>query len=920
MNYSATENIPRSVRNLFAFLIAVLAACLVTNAQQTSCLRIDGNVSDPSGAAVAQAQVQAGTKKSTTDAAGHFVLSCAAPGTLTVEANGFASGTAQIAASPNGTAHVDIHLAVAAAETSVQVNADASTPMDTESGASTTTISDTEVMQLPDDPDDMLQQLQLLAAAGGGGATGATVVVDGFQNGSTMPPKSAIASIRINPDPVSPEYERPNAEGGGRIEITTKPGLDNYHGAVFFTDSDGSFNATDPFSVTATPAGKRRYGFELGGPIAAKKAGFNLALEKRDIDEFNVVNALTLDANQNQVAEHDTVAAPQRLWIGSARADWMVTDKNIAALSYAARVNNLGNQGIGGLVLPEAGYSSRVAEYDLRFSNTYTISPTTLHETHIGYAWKRVQQTPNSTAPSMQIAGYFDGGGATSQNLNDRERDLEVDEDVMMTRGPHQFKFGAQSIGFFVRNYDPDTFNGAYVFGGGSAPILDAGNNPTNSTETITPIEQYRRALLGLAGGTPTTYQITTGTPLVPYAQWRLALYGEDTVKLPHRLQVTTGLRYALQTTPSTFANFGPRLGLVWAPDKESKWAIHLRAGLFSMPIDISDALQAYRLDGVRQQQAVVYAPSYANPLTPIPGSIQVGNQWQFTPQFEQIPVSEVGIGIERDLPGHWHPSVWYTEYSAWGDPRSVNVNAPLVASNSGEPPDPSAALLAPRPGAPNFNVFEFQNSAHNQGGVFWAGIDQKGLKHWTLSLGYWGVHFRTDGDTPQSSYSDQGESARADWQSSGALVENDLKFPFKIEWSAEAYWHFDTPYNITTGTDDNGDGEFNDRPSYASVPGDGVYATPFGLMTANVVNGDVPRNLGTMPVILHAYSNLSRVFDFGSSKDRPRTLTLNARASNLFNHTNVTAVGTVVSSPSLGEGLAAEAARRVELGARFAF
>ena len=920
MNRSHTENLPRSVRNLFAFLIAFLAATLVTNAQQPTCLRINGNVSDPSGAAIAGALVQAGTRKTQTDAAGHFVLNCAAPGTLTVEANGFAPGTTQVAASPNGIAHVDLHLAVAAAETSVQVNAEATTPMDTETGASTTQLSTNEVLQLPDDPDDMLQQLQLLAAAGGGGASGATVVVDGFQNGSTMPPKSAIASIRINPDPVSPEYERPNAEGGGRIEITTKPGLDNYHGAVFFTDSDGSFNATDPFSVTATPAGKRRYGFELGGPIVARKAGFNLALEKRDIDEFNVVNALTLDASQNQVAEHDTVAAPQRLWIGSARADWMVTDKNIAALSYAARVNSLGNQGIGGLVLPEAGYSSRVAEYDLRFSNTYTISPTTLHETHIGYTWKRTQQTPNSPDPSVEVAGYFNGGGASSQNLNDRERDLEVDDDVMMTRGPHQFKFGAQSIGFFVHNYDPDTFNGAYVFGGGSAPVLDAGNDPTSATETITPIEQYRRALLGLAGGTPTTYQVTSGTPLVPYAQWRLALYGEDTVKLPHRLQVTTGLRYALQTTPSTFSNFGPRLGLAWAPDKDSKWAIHLRGGLFSMPIDISDALEAYRLDGVRQQQAVVYAPNYADPLTPVPGSIQVGNRWQFTPEFEQIPVSEIGIGIERDLPGHWHPSAWYTEYSAWGDPRTVNINAPLIASSSGAPPDPSAALLAPRPGAPNLNVFDFQNSAHNQGGVFWAGVDQKGLKHWTFSIGYWGVHFRTDGDTPQSSYSDQGESARADWQSSGALVENDLKFPFKIEWSAEAYWHFDTPYNITTGTDDNGDGEFNDRPSYASAPGDGVYSTPFGLMTTNVVNGDVPRNLGTMPVILHAYSNLSRVFDFSSSKDRPRTLTLNARASNLFNHTNVTAVGTVVSSPSLGEGLAAEAARRVELGARFAF
>ena len=910
-------------RNWSFLLIVCLGSSLLAGAQQPcpNGVRVDGAVTDPSGAAVAGAQVQAPTgEKTTTDTSGHFLLPCvsASATTVIVQANGFSPDT-ELLGAQNGAAHLDIKLGIAAVESSVQVNGDTST-VDTESGASTTTLSMDDVQQLPDDPDDLLQQLQLLAQAGGGGASGATVVVDGFQNGSTMPPKSSIASIRINPDPVSPEYEKPDAEGGGRIEITTKPGSDSYHGALFFTDSDASFNATDPFSTAPTPAGKRRYGFELGGPIAAKKSGFALALEKRDIDEFNVVNALTLDANQNQIAEHDTVAAPQRLWIGSARADWQTTDKNIAALSYAARVNDLGNQGIGGLVLPEAGYSSREAEYDLRFTNTYTVNPNMVHETHVGYTWKRTQQTPNSTEPGLQVSGYFNGGGATSQNLNDRERDLEIDDDVLITYGKHQLKFGAQSLGVFVHDYDPDTFNGAYVFGGGSAPVLDVNNNATGATETITPIEQYRRALLNLSGGTPTTYQVNTGEPLVPYAQWRLALYGEDTFKLLPRLTVTTGLRYALQTTPATFGNFGPRLGLAWSPDKDSKWAIHLRTGLFNISIDPTDAAQAYRLNGIRQQQATVYSPSYADPLAPTPGAIQVGTVWQFTPQSEQIPVAEFSAGVERDLPGHWHPEAWYTWYEAWGDSRSVNINAPLVNSSNGAPPDPTAALLAPRPGAPNLNVFQFQNSAHNRGDVFWAGLEQKGSKRWTLSLGYWGVHFHTDGDTPQSSYSDRGEAARADWQSSGALIESDLKFPYKIELSTDAYWHFDTPYNITTGTDSNGDGMFNDRPSYASAPGDGVYSTPFGLMTTNTVNGDVPKNLGTMPVVLHMYSNLSRAFNLGTNKDHPRTLTLNARASNLANHTNVTAVGTVVSSPSLGEGLSAEAGRRVELGARFAF
>ena len=66
---------------------------------------------------------------------------------------------------------------------------------------------------------------------------------------------------------------------------------------------------------------------------------------------------------------------------------------------------------------------------------------------------------------------------------------------------------------------------------------------------------------------------------------------------------------------------------------------------------------------------------------------------------------------------------------------------------------------------------------------------------------------------------------------------------------------------------------------------------------------------------------NLSRVFTLNpKDQEHPRSLTFNARSANLLNHTNVTAVNTVLSSSAIGQPVAAEAARRVELGVRFAF
>jgi len=910
-------------------IFAVLCSPSLGHAQQpcTSGIRIEGVITDPSGAIIPGAQVQAADgEKTTSDAAGNFVLPCVPAGlaTITAQVQGFAPGTARADAQPGRIAHINLQLTVARAETDVQVNAN--TPaIDTDRGAGTRTLTATEIQQLPDDPDDLVQQLQLIASSGGGAANAATIFVDGFQNASALPPKSAIASVRISPDPYSAEHERGNSQGG-RVEIITKPGADSFHGALFLTDSDGSFNATNPFSVTATPAGKRRYGFELSGPIISKKSGFSLALEKRDIDEFNVVNAITLDANHNQAPLHQTVDAPQRLWIASARGDWQMTPKDIATLSFSSNVNNLGNQGVGGLVLPEAGYSSLVSEYDLRFTNVLTLNPNLLHETRIGYTWKRTEQAPLSTAPALQVAGYFNGGGATSQNLNERERDLEIDDDVMLTRGKHELKIGAQSLGIFAHNYVPDTFNGAYVFGGGSAPLLDANNNPTGETTTISAIEQYRRALLNLSGGTPTTYQITTGTPLIPFAQWRLALFANDTIRLAPRLTITAGLRYQLQTSPLSFANVLPRVGLSWAPDKKSTWTIHLRAGLFNTPVNQSYAAQVYRLNGARQQSTMVYSPNYTNPLTPVTGSIQVGSKWQFPHKFDQPPAGWLEAEVEHDLPHHWHPSAWFALGSEWGDPLIRNINAPLVNSSIGVAPDPTVALLAPRPLAPDLNIFEYQNSSHLRGFAYGVGIDQRSYKWFTINVGYWYAHFRSDSGwngpvSPQSSYSNQGESSRPDSQSNGALAENDLHFPYKIDLSTQFYLHTGNPYTVTTGTDANGDGIFNDRPSYAAASGAGVYNTPLGMLTTNTVNGNVPRNLGIMPDILHMYSNLSRVFKLDpKNADHPRTLTFNVRSVNLLNHTNPTAVGTIVSSPNVGQPIAAEAARRVELGVRFAF
>lgn len=912
----------------FAVLLAAFSYSRWAHAQQpcTDGVRVEGSVTDSTGAFIPRAMVRTPDNQTiAADGQGRFVIDCASPGTvLTIEAEGFSATSKTLTGTPGRTAQIAVALTVAAVETDVQVGDDA-TAMDADHGAGTRNLSGREVQELADDPDDFLRELQALSAGGGGMPGAATITVDGFQNASALPPKGSISSIRINPDMFSPEYERAPYLGG-RVEIFTKPGADKFHGALFFTDSDGSFNATNPFSVSATPAGKRRYGFELNGPVLRKRSDFMLALEKRDIDEFNVVNAITLDANHQRAAFRQTVAAPQRLWVASARNGWQLTANDIATISFSANVNNFGNQGVGGLTLAEAGYSSKVSEYDLRLNNVMTLTPNVLHESRIGYSWKETEQTPNSTMPSLQVAGYFNGGGATSQHLRNRERDLEVDDDVIITHGIHSLKFGVQTLGLFLHDYDPDTFNGAYTFGVGTGPTLDSNNNPTSGTTTIDALEQYRRALLGLPGGTPISYQQTSGNPLVPLTQWRVALYAQDAVKLAPGFTLTTGLRYQVQTTPGSLKNFSPRVGLAWSPDKKSTWVVHLRGGLFHDPNVQAYATEVYRLDGVRQRMTTVYSPKFGDPLSQAPGSIAVSTIKTFPRSLEQFTSLQTHVSVEHTLPRGWHAAATFYWAENWGSLRVKNINAPMVPSSIGTAPDPTAALSAPRPITPNENILQYQNSGHLAGNILVTGADHSSGKRFNFSAYYVHVNLKSDTNnavaSPQSTYSEAGESSKNDGTSLNSVYASGLvHLPWKIDMSAILDALSGQPYNVTSGTDANGDGNFNDRPSFASSPGSGVYSTPFGLLTTNTVNGDVPRNFGTTPARLHLDANLSRSFKLNpKDKNHPLSLAFNVRSANIVNHTNITTVGTVVSASNFSKPLAAETARRLEMGVRLTF
>ena len=85
---------------------------------------------------------------------------------------------------------------------------------------------------------------------------------------------------------------------------------------------------------------------------------------------------------------------------------------------------------------------------------------------------------------------------------------------------------------------------------------------------------------------------------------------------------------------------------------------------------------------------------------------------------------------------------------------------------------------------------------------------------------------------------------------------------------------------------------------------------------------GSLPRNKGQMPWTFYLDTNLQRAFKIthNAKAEHPQTLTVNLRSSNVLNHENVTAVGSVLGSPNFGIPYAADNGRRVEAGVRYSF
>ena len=164
---------------------------------------------------------------------------------------------------------------------------------------------------------------------------------------------------------------------------------------------------------------------------------------------------------------------------------------------------------------------------------------------------------------------------------------------------------------------------------------------------------------------------------------------------------------------------------------------IHAGGGLFISPVGPAYAIEVNRLNGIRQQETTIYSPNFESPLTPASGSVRVNTLWQFPASFSQSPALMAQAGIEHEFPHHWHAQADFDYGANWDQIREENINAPMVPGSIGSAPDPTAALLAPRPIAPGENIFRYEQEAHQRGKVLVIALRQSGYQRFGFAANY---------------------------------------------------------------------------------------------------------------------------------------------------------------------------------------
>ena len=866
---------PRTFRSI-AGIVAFLFAVQICHAQNTATL--DVIVRDPSGALISKAQVQllVNNKQQSivqTNQKGEarFNRLQVTEYQIHVEAPGFKTFETTVTMKPGGN-RIELPLEIGVIKADVSVAEEAAVRNTNPNGpAFSNVLTEEQIAQLPDDPDEFENAINQLAGPG------AQIRVNGFKGGK-LPPKSQIREIRFRLNP----YAAENHDAGfGLVDITTKPGVNSWHGSFNFGFRDEAMNARQPFAKFRGPEQQRRFGLSLDGPLWKNRTSLFL-----NTDGSLFYDAKTIVATLPTGEFSDLAFRPSRRLNLDARIEHAVNKTHTARFQFQRNAVLQMNLGVGDFDLAARGYSQDQTEYIARAADSGVFGKKFFNEIRLQTRWTDIETKSVSVGRTLLVPGAFNDGSA--QRFGNRDQfDFEVADNVDYALEKHGIRFGVQVEGGHYTSSDSTNAFGTFQFADLSAYLA----------------------------GVPTQFTQRIGDPSVSYSQYQTGWYVQDDYRVKKNLTVSYGIRQELQTNGPGKFNLAPRLGFVWSPFKKANVTIRGGSGIFYDWIGAQTYEQTLRVNGQRQSDLIVSNPSYPNPFIGGIQTIPPASRIQFDSELQQPYIIQSSLGLETTALKKVRLMTNYQYQRGVHMLHGLNLNAPI----SGIRPDATIG-----------NVTNIESSAYTSVHRLMVGVGPaKFINGFFWNVNYLFMRSTNEADSPFSLPSnnfnlraDRGPSANDFHHLISAFINKRLKKGF----AASAIVHATSalPYNITTGFDDNKDTVINDRPlgvkrnSARGAPRWEIgsrfsWGKDFGPEQQAAVGPQVR-------MVRIGGGDGAAPPSIGMGGTKKYHLEFYAQAFNLLNHTNLGVFNGVQTSPYFGQATSAQGPRRMEIGTRFNF
>jgi hypothetical protein len=573
----------------------------------------------------------------------------------------------------------------------------------------------------------------------GGPAYSNNITIDGLDNNDDraarerfQPSLEAVQELQVITNQFSAEYGRAS---GGRINIRTRGGSNNYSGRAFYFFRNDIFNANtfrnNALGLQRLPLEQHNPGFTLSGPIqlpeeifgpvAYQGRGrtfffaayeFDTLLDSATIDTFvptqqnplfplpeSSVPGSVQKENASAPAERTDVApfisglsTPSRNNIFTLRIDHRFGELHNGSLLYQfGRSSNLRSFG-GGDRLAES-LQARTSDTDaISYSDNYVFSPRLVNQARIQLS----RLTPaveartdgeskpvviiNITVPETTTGGSDShtlvAGSSTTGATDRRENRLQVQDTLSFIAGPHSLKFGGDFQRIHSTFIDLSDASGTFNFASAGDFLL---NKPNRFRQNFQTESSQRNTYFGL--------------------------FFQDEWRLRANLTLSYGLRYERETIIRDTNNFGPRLAVAYDPFSSGKTVIRLGAGLFynrallrtiddftlgqqQRFFDTNELVNAVtgrvmtneeRRDFISKNLRFPQVLSADSPLVTQFAALNTGFSRRLDPSI-RIPESyQVNVGFEREIGRSIVFEANYTFNRGIHLWREINANAPVV-------------------------------------------------------------------------------------------------------------------------------------------------------------------------------------------------------------------------------------------------